>query len=216
MEFQSLKASIIQILSNASAGRFAVIGSNKRQDATERKGSTKTVQVYYTSGMFSKRSSGFQGPIAHDATFRIELVVASPSRGNLAVLNSEDSTASEFAAALTDFQDASDVADTEIDALSAAVFQIIMSPLNISLGMGGGRVASRWLNELKKGAPSPRGEYVIMSASLDLTCRLSEPITGDIGTPMDDGGVTTEISTNLPGSDSADTAYSAASGENGV
>jgi len=212
MAFRTLKDSVISLLGTAAASRFRVVGYKQRAtSAEENADALRTVQVFYSGGQFPKNSGGSMGPIAHDVTLKMELIVAAAASGDLAALASPDSSAAEFAAALESFQESAECADIAIDELADIVYQIIMDGRNINLGLTTGDVSNRWIAGIEKNAPNAKGEYVVMSASMDLTCRVSEVLAGDPGVAADPdiGPVDTEIETNMFGSDSADPAPSA-------
>jgi len=214
MMFRTARDAARDLLSASAAGRFTVIGAKRSTSAEEVKGVLRTVQVYYSSGDFPKKSGGNYG-VAHDVTLKIELVAAAAAVGNLAPLQSPDSTAQDFADALATFQDASTTADNSIDELADIVYQILMDGRNMDLGLDEGSVANRWISGIVKTEPSTRGEYVMLGSTMNLTFRVSESLDGDAGVDADDYGVTTEIETNVPGSDAADAAPSVASGDGG-
>jgi hypothetical protein len=214
MMFINAREAVKTLLTTAAAGRFVVIGAKRSTSAEEVKGVLRTVQVYYSTGNFPKKSGGNYG-VAHDVTLKIELVAAAAAIGNIAPLMASDSTAQEFADALATFQDASTTADNSIDDLADIVYQILMDGRNMDLGLADCEVSNRWISDIVKNEPSPRGEYVVIGATMNLTFRVGETLTGDAGTDADDYGVTTEIETNIPGSDAADPAQSVASGDGG-
>lgn len=215
MSFRTLKASAVALLGAAAAGRFRVVGYKQRAtSADEAAGVLRTVQVFYSGGQFPKNAGGSMGPVMHDVTLKVELIAAAAANGDLAALASPDSTAQEFSDALESFQESSEAADIAIDELADIVYQILMDGRNISLGLSTGDVANRWIQSIDKNAPNAKGEYVVMSASMDLTCRVAETLTGDPGVAADavNGAVLTEIETNMFNSDSADPAPSAVRG----
>lgn len=211
MQYRTLKAAVVALLGAAAAGRFRVVGYKPHGMAAEEAlGVLRTVQVFYTGGKFPKNAGSHLGPMMHDVTLKIDLAVASATQGDLAALTDPASTAADFAAALTSFQEAAELADTDLDELADIVWQILMDGRNIDLGMGAGNVANRWIDGIDKTGPGPRGEYVAMSGSMDLTCRVSESLLGDPGVAAAaTGAVLTEIETNMPDSVSADTAPAA-------
>lgn len=215
MSFRTLKISVVTLLGTAAAGRFQVVGYKQRAtSAEENAGALRTVQVFYSGGQFPKNAGGSMGPIMHDVTIKMELVAAAAASGDLAALASPDSSAAEFAAALESFQESSEAADIAIDELADIVYQILMDGRHLNLGLSTGDVANRWIQSIDKNAPSAKGEFVVMSASMDLTCRVAETLAGDPGVAADpdEGAVLTEIETNMVGSDSADPAPNAVRG----
>lgn len=209
MRYRTLKASVVDLLGAAAAGRFRVVGYKPRGMAAEEAlGNLRTVQVFYKSGRFPRGSSSPMGPLAHDVTLKIDLAVACATSGDLAALANPASTPAEYVAALESFQEGADLADASLDELADHVWNILLDGRNLDLGLTAGLTANRWIDSIVKGEPGPRGEYVVISGSLDLTCRVSEEILGDTGTPADPdlGAVYTELETNIPDSASADSA----------
>jgi hypothetical protein len=209
MAFRTLKASLVSLLGLAAAGRFRVVGYQPQGSAIEEvKGNLRMVQVYFSGGQIPKSGGGSLGPVAHDVTFKLELTAAKASEGDLAPLMNPASTPAQFAAALASFTSAAELADESMDELLEIVFQILMDGRNLDLGLAPGNVANRWIERIDKGEPSPRGELVVVSGSMDLTCRVAEALLGDAGVPSDPvlGAAFGLIETNMPESTSADAA----------
>jgi hypothetical protein len=209
MKFRTLKASIVAILGLAAAGRFRVVGYKQRGVAAEEiVGQLRTVQVFFTGGKFPKAAGSHLGPVMHDVTIKVDLSAAKAAEGDLVALTDPSSTPAEFAAALSSFREAADMADDSLDELGDIVFQILMDGRNLDLGMGAGNVSPHWIENFDKQGPTARGEYVVMSGSLDLTCRVSEELLGDAGVAADHvlGAVLADVETNMPDSVGADPA----------
>ncbi len=209
MMFRTLKAAVVTLLGDAAAGRFRVVGYKPRAMAAEEaRGVLKTVQVFYTAGRFPKSGGSLMGPMAHDVTLKVDLAVACATVGDLAALTNPDSTPAEYVAALESFQESADAADEQFDELADIVFQILTDGENLDLGLGTGFTSNRWIESIEKTGPSPRGEFVAINGSLDLTCRVDEELLGDSGTPADvrHGAILGELEMNMPDSDSADPA----------
>ena len=176
MFFRQVKASIIDnVLEPAAAGRFSIVGYQRQVKPGER---DNTVDVFFRSGSFSKGSSAINGPTTHDITFEIYLIVSKAAKGDLAVLNNQASTDEERATALTNFQLAAKAADDGFDELAEIVYQILMDAQNQDLGMPKGDVSNRWIDRIEKNEPVGQGSNVILAGSMNLTCRVVEPITG--------------------------------------
>jgi len=215
MMFRTLKASVVSLLGLAAGGRFRVVGYQPQgAEAEEVKGDLRLVQVFFSGGQIPKSGGGSAGPVAHNVTVKIELTAAKASEGELAPLVNPASTPVEFAAALASFTSAAELAADSMDELIDIVFQILMDGRNIDLGLDPGDVSNRWIERIDKGEPSPRGELVVISGSMDLTCRVSEALLGDAGVPSDPdlGAAYGELELNMPDSDSADAAPAAIRG----
>jgi len=201
MNFRTVKAAVVTLLGAAAAGRFTVIGYQTRgQAAAEVKDSSRTVQVFFSRGEFPKSGGGMSGPVRHNLTIRLELLAGAAAKGDLATLNDENATAVQMAAAIAAFQQASDAADESFDELADIVYQIMMDAENYDLGLDPGEVSSRWIGSIDKSEPTPRGEYVVIPGTLEMTCTVSEVLVGDTGQPADPslGAVLAEVETHTP------------------
>lgn len=189
MAFRIIKNSLINnVLGPAELGRFRTIGYQRQgKSAEEVKDSGRTVQAFYSGGEFS-RGAGVRGPKQHDITFRIELTAGAAAKADMALINSPTATPVQIALAMADFQEASALADESFDELADIVFQILMDARNIDLGLPKGIVSNRWVGRITKDDALPRGENVILTGSMVLTCRAAEVVagaTGAIGTTYD-------------------------------
>lgn len=183
MIFETVKASIINnILGPAEAGRFQTIGFQRQsKNADEVLDDLRMVQVYFSRGTFSKRGGRNTGPVQHDAVYRVELTVGKAAEGDLATLDNPSATPSQLATALAAFSEASALADASFDELVGIVYQILMDGLNYDLGVTKYTVSSRWIDDIQKDTPNPRGGLIVLTGSMDLSCRMAEQITGDVG-----------------------------------
>ena len=181
MMFRTVKDSIVNnVLGPAEEGRFVTIGFQRQsKSANEVLDMSRLVQVYFAGGNFDK--PGRKIELAHDITYNIELTVSKAAEGDLSVINNPNASQAQISAAIMAFQEASDLADTSIDELIDIVYQILMDAQNIDLGMVAGEVSSRWVTGIKKNQPVPQGEYVILTASMSLTCRVAEEVSGEVG-----------------------------------
>ena len=182
MNFETLKASIVELLGNAAAGSFRVIGYQKQaQSAESVKDLDRSVQVFYKQGVFPKSAGSINGPVQHDMVFHIILTVSSASKGNLAALNDPNSTIPDLKYALSHLRLAEENADELFDSLSRIVYQILMDARNVDLGIQPIRVGSRWVETIIKDEVLIRGALVIQSGALRLTARMPEELSGDSG-----------------------------------
>lgn len=190
MNYRTIKTSLVEnILGPAEAGRFRTIGfQGQGRQAKEVLNSSRTVDVFYSSGEFSRRGSRQGGASQHDITFRIELTVSKAAQGDLSVINNPVSTPQQISTALSNFQEAAFLADNSFDELVDIIYQIVMDGRNLDMGLSKGNVANRFIPRIQKNSPVPRGEYVVLTGSMDLTLRTSEAIVGDTL-----GGVATEF-----------------------
>jgi hypothetical protein len=184
MEFQVVKQKLVEVLGAGSNGLFKVIGYQKQGYAGESlKGVNNTVQVFYDAGNFPQTSAPYSLEIKHNLTFRLELMVAAPSTGDIDILNNPDSTDQERAGAITGIQNAAGVADEKLDNLFARVYQILMKAQNIDLSLPKYSISSRWIPSFRKDKPSERGDLVILTGLIEYICSVKENVEGL--TPLD-------------------------------
>lgn len=183
MNFRKIQESlIVNILGPAENGRFRVIGFQRQaKSAAEVLDCNRHVQVYYSAGEFKKSAGRKTGPVQHDPTYKIELTVSKGVEVNLSVINDELATAGQKSNAMAEFREGSDAADKSFDELANIVYQIIMDARNIDLGMPKGVLSNRWIERIQKDIPSPHGEYVVLTGSMDLTLRTVEAVSGEEG-----------------------------------
>ncbi len=181
MMFRTVKAAIIQLLGDEAAGLFSVIGyRGQSHAASEIKDKSRTVQVYYSEGQFPRNAGRMASGKIHDLTIDLDLSASAAAKGDVSALTSPDSTAQAKALALSELRSAADVADTSIDELIEAVYQIMMDARNIDLGLSG-EVASRWIETIRKDTALEHGDLVVKTASMKFTCRVCETVRGDLG-----------------------------------
>ena len=187
MIFRQVKESLINsVIGPAAAGRFRLTGfQNQTNDASEVLGSNRLVQIYYKQGTFSKIKGRMTGPVQHDMIFQLDLTVSTGFVGDVSVINNPSSTQAQLAAALAAFQEASGKADESVDELFDILYQIIMDGRNVYLGLDKNVIGERWLSELQKDQPIERGEYAVLTASMQLTVSAGETVDGDTGLPAD-------------------------------
>lgn len=183
MNFRNIAASLTTILGNAEAGRYQTIGFQRQvTSADESLNILRMVQVYYSSGEFSTQGSPVNGPTQHDATYNIDLRVASPATADLSVINNPVSTPAEIAAAIASMAESAQIANESIDELMDIIYQVIMDARNYDLGQSIGTVANRFIHGTQKDQPVPQGEYVVLTGSIQFRVRTYEEVLGDTGT----------------------------------
>jgi hypothetical protein len=187
MNFELIRDSLKQLLVDAAAGRFRVIGHQLQgQDAGAMEGSDRSVQVYFFRSEFPKGKGSTTGPVMNEITFNLELSVSAAAEGDLAPILDPGSTALELKAAIESFKEATELANTSLDELARIVYQIVMDARNIDLGHAS-VVADRWVLNIQKDEPIPRGELVVLTGIMSLTCAIDEQLAGDEGVPMTEG-----------------------------
>jgi hypothetical protein len=187
MNFEVLQQSIIDnVLVPAEAGRFVTVGYQRQRESANVINSNRQVTVYYSEGDLPRGPGQAYGDVMHDVAFLIELAVASPAQIDISILDNDDSTANEKATALRQLSEAGMVADREMNELIRIVFQILMDNRNEQLGMVPPEdrsnlklVSSRWVDQIRKDNPNSDGEYLMLTGSMRLVCRIEETVTGE-------------------------------------
>lgn len=183
MVFRTAKDALVTILGNAAtSGQYTVSGYqrqslNPEQVANE----NRRVTVYYKSGEFAPTSSSLSGPVKHEMTFAVELVLAAKSLGDLSTLTDENSTDAERATALANFELAASVADRQMDEFIDVIYNVLMDNRRIRLDddvNGDLAVNDRWIQRVTKNEPLPSGEYAVLTAEITYTIQAKENILG--------------------------------------
>jgi hypothetical protein len=184
MNFRKVKTSIENILIKAENNRYVTVGFQRQsKSAIESLDFSRMVQVYYSSGDFDKSAGRLNGPVQHDVTFNIDLTVSKAAEGDMSAIINPSATQQDIIDALANFSEASQLTDESIDQLINIIYQELMDAENYDLGMDVGIVSNRWINRIQKNDPLPQGEYVTITASMQLMCRMVEIVEGDTGTP---------------------------------
>jgi len=179
MGFILVQAGVESLLeAYASTGGYRVAGYNNASiSADDILGTRKLVQVYSGSG---RLSGSFGGPATHDPILSIDLMVSAKAQVDLSVVNDEESTAVERAAAMAASINASKTAETEMNLFIQTIFGVLTNNENINLGVDEevAIVANRWIPEWKKSKPMEHGDLVVLHATLDLHYRVNEDFDG--------------------------------------
>jgi len=194
-----VKTALVDLLGSSAAGRYVVEGYQKQTYGAEAiSGQLRHVAVYYSGGQFDKARSGWmQGPFRHAMSFRVELVLAAAARMDLAILDDPGATAQARQSALAASFEAAAAADTLWDELAGLIWMSLMDPRNAYLG--GLAIAERWIGSIQKDNPSPRGEFVLLSGSMEYTCSGIETPSGESGVAMQAIDVSLEETADLTG-----------------
>ncbi len=195
MNFRIIKDQIANnILGPAEVGRFQTIGFQRQSTgAAEVLGNLRFVQLFYSSGIFSKSGGRQTGPTQHDITFNVWLTVSAESELDLSTINNESSTPEQVSAALLAEKEACEVADASLDELIEIVYQILMDGNNIDMGLSKGIVSNKWVGSITKDQPTTSGDYVVLTGSMPLTLRTVEDVPGDTGTTIEIMNTTIDI-----------------------
>jgi len=182
MMFRTVRDALVEVLGDNAESRFRVIGYQRQSKSSDEVlENNRLVQVYFSDGSFPKSSGRMRGPKTHDVTFEIDMAASAAAVGDLTVLDSTTATAIQKAAALASVREAAEVADTQIDVLIDAIYQILMDARNEKLGLDVGDIASRWIDGIQKDTIISHGDLVVKTANMKYTCRVQEVVLGAIG-----------------------------------
>ena len=187
MQFEIAEQSILDnVLGPAESGRFITIGGQRQRDSAEAINDNRKVMVFFDEGSFPESSGAQYGPVRHDMTFNILLIEATSAKADLSVLNDESASATDKATALRKMAEPSIEANRNMNEFIRIIWQILMDARNEQMGMvppddrpNLKLVSNRWISNINKGDPVPEGEFVVLTATMNLTFTVEEDITGD-------------------------------------
>lgn len=182
MEFRNIKQALVDTLGAGAAGAFDVIGYQKKNKSADAIKTNRLVQVYYERGDFPKSGSGLTGPKNHEMSFNIDLTVSETAEADIATLSNPASTPAQRQTALAGVALATERADSQLDELIDLVYQILMSSVNLDLGLAKGTFGSRWVTEIKKDTTIEDSGFAVKTAGLKYTCEAMEEVGEDAGT----------------------------------
>ena len=193
MNFRVAKNALRDILGAQAANRFNVIGFQRQEKSAEEFiGVNRLVEVYFKSESFDRGNGRLNGPTQGDVSIAIELTTSAAAKADLTIFQNPASTEEQLSAALLAMSEASVIADESFDELADAVYQIVMSGVNLDLGLPKGTIANKWISTINKDDPNPRGQLVTLTGSLVFSCRVSEDVPGD-DTGKDIATIDTEL-----------------------
>lgn len=188
MNFEVVNQALTKLLGDSAADRYRVIGYQRSgKAASEIKGKNRVVQTYYAGGTFPETSGSLRRAPQHKMTFELALSVSAPAQADLRVINSDSAPAGQIAAALTAMQEAAYVADLAMDEFARILYQILMDALNLNLGLSKKVIQGRWVSQIQKNPPAPRGDLVVLTATMTYNCSTVEDIVGDTPVEMTEG-----------------------------
>lgn len=175
-----VREALLTLLASEAAGRYTVSGYQKQSQGAEAvSDDLRMVTAYYKTGQFPKGSSGWsQGPHRHEMTFAVELLLSASANMDLSIIENEAASAVARQAALSASIEAGKKADELWDELAGIIWDILMDPRNQDLGVG---VQERWVSGMQKDNVVPHGEFVVLSGTIDYTCRATEIPSGETG-----------------------------------
>ena len=196
MNFRVVKDAITNLLGTKASGRYRTIGHQERsQAASEVKNNNRSVQAYFSSGDLPKSGGAARGPFKHNVTYRIDLTVSMSAKGDLATINNPSSTPAQLQTALANIQEASAGADASLDELYDIVFNVLMDAEEIDFNLPF-PLANRWIGNLDKHEPMERGSLFVITGAMQLTCSVTEYVTGNVGVDVADPIYDTTIINN--------------------
>lgn len=182
MMFRTVKDAIVTLLDDNAAGRFRVIGRQRQSKASDEiRDNDRLVQVYFSDGSFPKSAGRMRGPKTHDVTIEIDLSSSAGAKGDISVIDNPNVSPIIKAAAIASIKEASEIADTNIDVMIDAVYQILMDARNEHLSLEKWEISNRWIDRIQKDTMLERGDLIIKTANMKYTCRVQENVSGDIG-----------------------------------
>jgi hypothetical protein len=201
MKFQSVKTAIIALLATgATANGYSVVGAQSQSQAAEKLANLAEVEVVFGDGDFPKSRGGMGGgSLAHDAMFKVVIAVAMPAVVDIATLESPTATPVQRAAALTAAVKSDDATEAKIDAVAAAIWNLIMRPANWQFGQTAIKIANRWISAIHKNDPGKFGSYGSKTGTMDISCTFEEIPTQEtpvVGAAVDN---TVNLTSDLTG-----------------
>ena len=202
MMFETLRDSISALFKANENGLYVTVDHQLQSRAAEEiKGTLRTIQVYFESGTPEDAS---QGQFENNVTYGLKLSVAEPSTGDESTLKNPDATPAEKQAALLNAVPGTVNADLSWDELLRIATRVIMTPLNIDLGLAEYTVANRMLKTYRKDQPIDHGNLIVITGSAFISASVTEIMDGltpstlgdpsvivkpDFTTPTDDDDV---------------------------
>ena len=184
MKFILIKESIIKnVLGPYAEDEFDLIGHLKQTKDAENISQKSIIQVFFTRSQIDWGSTKTKGNFIHMATYQIDVTVAVKSEVDIAVINNPESTPAQKIKALDQTLEATAIADNKIDELYALIISIIRDPRNNNLGVDPKivKLANVRPEQFEKNDPLEEGGLVVCTATLILTCRVPECVSGEEG-----------------------------------
>jgi hypothetical protein len=194
MSYRDIKTALQALLDEQAESRFRVVGFQRQsKSADETLNNDRLVQVYYSEGDFPKSAGRNKGSKSHDLTIEIDLTASATASVDTSILDSTTATAIQKAAALAELKEAAEEADTKIDELIDAVWNILTDTRNYDLNLEVGAVSSPWIAKITKDTLLERGDLVVKTANMKYTCRVQEYVLGTTGTQPDPAVINSTI-----------------------
>lgn len=180
MKFEELRDALETLLVANQFGRFRTVTEQRQSsDSKEHKGLLRSVQIFYSEGDFGNNSDDQNKE--HEATFLIQYAAVASHKVDLSVLDNENSTADEYAAALAGIQTGEYLANRSLDELRRMIVQILLDPINKEFGMGYD-VSSPRMNNFRKDQVINKGSIFEVSGNERFTAIVTETFAGETPT----------------------------------
>lgn len=204
MNFEAVNNSVINKVLTPNAGsNFRVqSGQIPGLSAEEILNSARLVSVHTSSLDFTGRETG---PVQNSGVIYLDLFVSADAKADLTVLQNEAATPEQRAAALAGRQSAAYRADISMNTLIGLVWNIVMSarydqlaldeavgafPVDTEIINGSPKqikIAERKLTRVDKDQIVEMGEFVVLTARMTLTYKVSEQVSGLTPVTMTEG-----------------------------
>ncbi len=202
MEFENLRDAVIAVFVENEQGLYQTIDKQEQSRSSEQmKGTLRTIQVFVQS---TNPEHSSQTEFENEVTFGLFLRVAEPSKGDVATLDSPTATPTEKQAALLAIDLGTKRADLSYDALLRIATRVIMSPLNLDLGMDEFTVSNRILKTARKDAPVDHGNLIVLTGSAFITASVTEIMDGATPVAAVQDAIRIDSEFHTPGEDPDD------------
>lgn len=135
------------------------------------------VRVFHKSSIFPISKGSLSGPVDNDFTIALEFKTAAKAQGDLTVLEDDQATDIQKAAALALVINAELIANGKMDQLFSNIYNIIMNLQYRNLG-GTIPIGTRWIGQYEKDDPVRNGSLIALTAGATITGTVGEQLEG--------------------------------------
>ena len=179
MVFEQLRDSLLTLLQTKGGSRFRAIGvQHQTFSSQEIEGDLRTVQVFLNTSDYPP--SGKQ-IFKHDVPFQLLLSVSSPTKGDKAVIDDDNASASARQTALLAVQEGINLVDKSMDELWRMVTQILKDPANEEIGLADYVVSDPNLTGFRKNQVLEKGTLTVLTAQAAWSAHIDETTPGITG-----------------------------------
>lgn len=182
--FLIIKDSLIKnILGPYAEDNFDLVGHLRQVKDAEAVSRKRLVQVFFTRSQIDWTTTRTKGNFVHEATYQIDFTIAVKSKMDVSVMLDLEATPEEKITALDHTLEATAIADKDLDNLYALIIEILRQPQNYNLGVDEEivKIANMRPAQYQKNDPLENGGLVVVTASLFITCRIPETVSGEEG-----------------------------------